>query len=221
MNNLKTFITLLAILFALPWLFLILFPYLSMAEITPVPYSEDDGTQVAWGYPAGAPGMAMRGAEIYARNGCAYCHTQMIRPTYAGADRWREGWAGRAGDGDENMIRETRPRDYMYEDYAPLGVARNGPDLSNVGWRITDESWHYQHLYDPRSVREESYMPAFRNLFEKRKVQLQRSEAALDVELPEGDEYEIVPTEDARALVYYLLSLKKDAKVPSKVASSK
>lgn len=222
MNSLKSFTILLAVVFALPWVFLILRPSLHLASMETIQYQEQDGTQPSWGYPPPAPGMVSRGAEVYARNGCAYCHTQMIRPTYAGRDRWRSGWAGREGDGDENMVRETRPEDYMHESYAPLGILRNGPDLSNVGWRITDAEWHYQHLYNPRSIEdhEDSYMPAFRNLFEKRKIVGQRSDEALDIELPEGEDYEVVPTDDAKALVRYLLSLKKDAKIPAKMAAS-
>ena len=132
------------------------------------------------------------GAKIYAAEGCAYCHTQMVRPTYAGPDMWRTGWGGRDPEG---LSRETRPEDYFGESFAFLGYQRMGQDLSNVGHRITSREEMHRHLYDPRSFDQDSGMPAYTHLYTR-----------------EGDRY--VPTAKAEALVDYLLSRKKDAKIP-------
>ena len=131
----------------------------------------------------------------HAAEGCVYCHTQVIRPTYAGPDMWRPGWGGREADG---LARETQPMDYTLEEVAPLGYQRIGQDLSNVGHRITTRELMHQHLYDPKSLDPDSGMPAYLHLYKKS---------------PYGEG--LVPTPKAEALVDYLLSLKKDQPVPS------
>ena len=89
---------------------------------------------------------------------------------------------------------------------------RTGPDLSNIGVRNPSEQWHYLHLYNPQITSPGSIMPPFPFLFETRPIdptvgatpdalQLRDSYAPL-----EGQE--VVPTDDARALVAYLKSLK-------------
>ena len=82
--------------FGAPWLLLIVLPYLRLASAEPIPYAEDAGAEVA-AYPdpqVYQTGESDFGSKIYAREGCAYCHTQVVRPTYAGADMWRPGWGG-------------------------------------------------------------------------------------------------------------------------------
>ena len=103
------------------------------------------------------------GAKVYAAEGCAYCHTQMVRPTYAGPDMWRSGWGGRESEG---LSRETRPEDYFGEGFAYLGYQRLGQDLSNVGHRITSREKMHRHLYDPKSFDGDSGMPAFKHLYD-------------------------------------------------------
>jgi len=102
-------------------------------------------------------------------------------------------------------------QDYVWDNPVMLGSQRLGPDLANIGVRQPDAKWHLKHLYDPASVVENSIMPPYRFLFEKRKIGRQPSPDAL--ELPQGSVdpgYEIVPTDKARALVAYLLSLRSD-----------
>lgn len=214
MNSLKPFLILLAMAFIAPWLVLVVYPSVRLKSIVvEVAYAKEDDSKDPV-YPVGRPYLAT-GARVYAGNGCAYCHTQMIRPTYAGADRWRSGWSGREEDG---LARETLPFDYLGEKYAYLGVQRNGPDLSNVGHRIKDAKWHYDHLYNPRAVVPGSIMPAFSNLFLTQPVVGQVSELAVDVIDRGGSRYEVVPSGDAKALVGYLLGMKKDQKVPKSIA---
>jgi cytochrome c oxidase cbb3-type subunit 2 len=96
---------------------------------------------------------------------------------------------------------------------------RAGPDLANIGVRAPDANWQLQHLYAPKSVVPNSTMPSFKFLFEVRKAGSAPSPDALKLPLaqmpnkflpPPG--YEVVPTEDAKNLAAYLLSLK--ASVP-------
>ena len=136
---------------------------------------------------------------------------------YAGTEGWRNGWAGRV---EENLARSTRPQDYSGESYAHLGIARLGPDLSNYGHRASGLNELFLHLYDPFQMEPQSLMPSYRNLFHTRKVQGERSADALDIELDceDADQWEVVPSDDAKALAAYLLSMKKDGLVPKSLA---
>jgi cytochrome c oxidase cbb3-type subunit 2 len=166
-------------------------------------------------YPAGKPNIFRRGQQIYGAEGCASCHTQMIRPTFMTFESYRPDFGKEGTIEAPKRIRETRPADYAGEEYAFLGVQRIGPDLSNVGYRH-DEAWHHLHLYNPRAVRGYSNMPSFRHLYKKQKIRGQRSADALELtgEFDPGEGIEVVPTESARTLVDYLMTLKKDDVLP-------
>jgi cytochrome c oxidase cbb3-type subunit 2 len=188
----------LAVCFALPWALLIVGPYISEANTQPVPYTEEEmEIEGVAQYPDRSTlrfGESDYGAKVYAAEGCAYCHTQMVRPTYAGPDMWRSGWGGRDS---EKLNRETRPEDYFGEGFAYLGYQRLGQDLSNVGHRITSREDMHRHLYDPKSFDKDSGMPRYIHLYEKSEL---------------TGKY--VPSSKANALVDYLMSRKKDAKIP-------
>lgn len=197
----------LGLAFALPWLCLVIVPFQQQSNAAPVPYAEEDGME---GGPAAYPDSVLQrygasdyGRKIYAAEGCAYCHTQVIRPTYAGPDRWRDGWGGRE-DGGGKFVRETVAGDYATERYAPLGYQRIGQDLSNVAYRIKTKEEMHRHLYDPKSFDRDSGMPAYRHLYKQS---------------PYGDG--LVPTPKAEALVDYLMSLKKDQPLPASLARKK
>ena len=85
------------------------------------PQTDEDGGDV---YPSPPSGMALRGAQVYAANGCVYCHSQQVRPDYGGADLERK-WGER----------RSAPRDYIFQPIVFLGKMRTGPDLANVGHR--------------------------------------------------------------------------------------
>jgi len=263
--------------FAFSWVGLTMIPNAQIGNLEP--QMDEDGNDP---YPAPKSGMADRGRQVYVGNGCIYCHSQQVRPSYGGSDidrKWGE--------------RRSAPRDYLFERPALLGKMRMGPDLSNIGKRapVDDENapppastdstaaapappapgagtappatanpetpatasgaappspaagsaspapvvaaqtapavatpsgpaisgeplqysaeWHHRHLYDPRSMTLDSTMPAYRFLYEKRKIGGQASTDALKLDdhkaPPEG--YEIVPTYDAKCLVAYLMSL--------------
>jgi len=188
-----------AVAFALPCVLLVVAPFVALSNAEPIPYAEDADVEGGFSqYPSREfhrYGESDYGRQVYAAEGCAYCHTQVIRPTYAGPDMWRPGWGGRE---EEGLARETRPRDYVMEEVAPLGYQRIGQDLANVGHRITTREKMHQHLQDPKSIDPNSGMPAYEHLYRPS---------------PYGDE--VVPTPRAEALVDYLLSLRKDQPVPA------
>lgn len=219
--SLRTFILGLAVTFGIAWLAVVVAPFFAMRGLEPVEFDEAaDGTTGVF-IPKRA-GRVAGGAEIYGENGCYLCHTQIIRPTYAGTDLFRPDWGGNAADENRgDTRRETTAFDYDGESFAQVGVMRLGPDLSNIGVRVSTyvgegespEAWLYQHLYDPRSIPSlwKSTCPSHGFLFQSRPVAGAPSGSAVAVE----DDREVVPGPDARALVSYLLSLKRDHAVPA------
>ncbi len=89
--------------------------------------------------------LQLVGRDIYVREGCYNCHSQMIRPFRAETERY--GHYSVAGE-------------FVYDHPFQWGSKRTGPDLARVGGRYSDE-WHRVHLNNPRDVVPESNMPAF------------------------------------------------------------
>ena len=89
--------------------------------------------------------LELAGRNIYIREGCYNCHSQMIRPFRDEVERY----------GHYSLAAES-----MYDHPFQWGSKRTGPDLARVGKRYSDE-WHVQHLIDPRSVVPESIMPGY------------------------------------------------------------
>jgi cytochrome c oxidase cbb3-type subunit 2 len=89
--------------------------------------------------------LEQAGRNIYVREGCYTCHSQMIRPFRDEVERY----------GHYSLAAES-----MYDHPFQWGSKRTGPDLARVGGRYSDE-WHLQHLKDPRSVVPESIMPKY------------------------------------------------------------
>ena len=187
-------------LFGASWLAFVAYPYITFAGMQP---NKDPNTNAV--APQGNPGTADQGARVYAANGCVYCHSQFVRDKNEGADIDR-GWGKR----------RTVARDYMFDRYVFLGNSRLGGDLTNIGVRQTDPQWFYRLLYDPRSLHPASVMPSFRYLFRTRKISGQSSADALKLSGPAAPPrgYEIVPTEQGRAIVAYLISLKRNYALP-------
>jgi len=192
-------------IFLFTWLGFVVFPWLEIGHLPPI---QDEGsTDIA---PWDSSGEAHAGERIYAADGCVYCHTQQVRPESSGADIVR-GW-GTAKDADgKEVTRRSYPRDYIWQGQTFLGNTRSGADLSNVGERFPDAAKLYSYLYDPYILNGHSSMPEFRFLFVTQKISGQVSQDALvltPADAPPAG-YEVVPTAQARALVAYLLSLKK------------
>jgi cytochrome c oxidase cbb3-type subunit 2 len=112
-------------------------------EIIPLFFQKSTTEPVAGLKPYSA--LALTGRDIYVREGCYNCHSQMIRPFRAETERY--GHYSVAGE-------------FVYDRPFQWGSKRTGPDLARVGGRYTDE-WHRIHLINPRDVVPESNMPGY------------------------------------------------------------
>jgi len=122
--------------FAIPWLVMVAIPFVKMRSLEPVMYDEVNDGQIGQ-YDPNRPGSIGAGSKIYAQEGCAACHTQVSRPTYAGNDVFQPSLAGIAVDPERgDTRRETTVWDYAGEEYAWIGETRIGPDLGNFGRRV-------------------------------------------------------------------------------------
>lgn len=114
-----------------------------LVEITPLLFQKQTNEPVVGLKPYTA--LQMEGRDIYIREGCNNCHSQMIRPFRSETERY--GHYSLAGE-------------HVWERPFLWGSKRTGPDLARVGGRYSDE-WHYVHLMNPRDVVPESNMPGF------------------------------------------------------------
>ena len=120
-----------------------------LAEVVPL-YFSGQVTEPAPGVtPYGA--LALEGRDIYVREGCYGCHSQMIRPLRAETQRY----------GHYSLAGES-----VYDHPFQFGSKRTGPDLARVGGRYSDE-WHRVHLMNPRDLVPESNMPGYPWLAER------------------------------------------------------
>lgn len=114
-----------------------------LVEIVPLMFQKETTQPVSNLKPYTA--LQMEGRDIYIREGCHTCHSQMVRPLRAETERY----------GHYSVAGES-----VWEHPFLWGSKRTGPDLARVGGRYSD-TWHREHLLDPRSVVPESNMPAF------------------------------------------------------------
>ncbi|HWQ39233.1 MAG TPA: cytochrome-c oxidase, cbb3-type subunit II [Burkholderiales bacterium] len=114
-----------------------------LVEIVPLFFQRSTTEPVAGLQPYSA--LQLEGRDIYIREGCNNCHSQMIRPMRAETERY--GHYSVAGE-------------FVYDHPFLWGSKRTGPDLARVGGRYSDE-WHRLHMVNPRSVVPESNMPGY------------------------------------------------------------
>jgi cytochrome c oxidase cbb3-type subunit 2 len=114
-----------------------------LVEIVPL-YFQRSLTEPVAGLKPYAP-LQLVGRDIYVREGCYNCHSQMVRPFRAETERY--GHYSVAGE-------------FVYDRPFQWGSKRTGPDLARVGGRYSDE-WHRIHMLNPREVVPESIMPAY------------------------------------------------------------
>lgn len=117
-----------------------------LVEIAPLFYLESTIEKVKGVRPY-TP-LELAGRNIYIREGCYVCHSQMVRPLRDEVERY----------GHYSLAAES-----MYDHPFQWGSKRTGPDLARVGGKYSD-AWHQQHLIDPRSVVPESVMPPYKLL---------------------------------------------------------
>lgn len=114
-----------------------------LVEIVPLFYLENTIEKVEGMRPY-TP-LELRGRDVYVREGCYLCHSQMIRPLRDEVERY----------GHYSLAAES-----MYDHPFQWGSKRTGPDVARVGGRYSDE-WHLDHLRHPQSVVPESIMPSY------------------------------------------------------------
>jgi cytochrome c oxidase cbb3-type subunit 2 len=114
-----------------------------LVEIVPL-YFQKSTTEPVAGLKPYTP-LQLAGRDIYIREGCYNCHSQMVRPFRAEVERY----------GPYSVAGE-----FVYDHPFQWGSKRTGPDLARVGGRYSDE-WHRVHLLNPRDVVPESNMPAY------------------------------------------------------------
>ena len=114
-----------------------------LVEIAPLFYLQNTIEKVEGVRPYSP--LELKGRNIYIREGCYVCHSQMIRPFRDEVERY----------GHYSLAAES-----MYDHPFQWGSKRTGPDLARVGGRYSDD-WHVQHLINPQSVVPESVMPKY------------------------------------------------------------
>ena len=166
-----------------------------LVQIVPLFFQKETTEPVAGLKPYTA--LQLEGRDLYIREGCVSCHSQMIRPFRAETERY----------GHYSVAGES-----VYDHPFLWGSKRTGPDLARVGGRYSDD-WHRAHLYNPRNVVPESKMPAYPWLVENKldgKNTATKLEAMRTLGVPYTDE-DIAGAKDAvkgktemDALVAYL-----------------
>ncbi len=130
-----------------PWLLIVLVVAVvsigGLAEIVPLFFQKSTTEPIAGLQPYSA--LRLAGRDVYVREGCYNCHSQMIRPFRAETERY--GHYSVAGE-------------FVYDRPFQWGSKRTGPDLARVGGRYSDE-WHRAHLNNPRDLVPESNMPGY------------------------------------------------------------
>ncbi len=175
--------------------------------------------------------LELQGRDIYIREGCYTCHSQMVRPFRSETSRYGE--YSKAGE-------------YVYDHPFQWGSKRTGPDLMRVGGKYPD-SWHYNHMLDPTSMSEQSIMPAYPWLFDNQ-LDVNSTKAKIEamiklgVPYPAGyadkagddlkkqamgitaslkkDKIEITDDKEIIALIAYLQRLGTDIKADAKAATA-
>ncbi len=176
--------------------------------------------------------LELQGRDIYIREGCYTCHSQMIRPFRSETARYGE--YSKAGE-------------FVYDHPFQWGSKRTGPDLARIGGKYPD-SWHYNHMLDPTSMSDKSIMPAYPWLLDDQ-IDMGSTQAKIEamitlgVPYPEGygtkanddlkkqadaiashlkqDGIETLPDREIVALIAYLQRMGTDIKAEKAVAGSK
>ena len=169
-----------------------------LVEIVPQFFLKQTTTPIEGLKPLNA--VQLEGRDVYIREGCHVCHTQMVRPLRAEVERY----------GHYSVAGES-----VYEHPFLWGSKRTGPDLARVGGRYSDD-WHKVHLFNPRIVVPESIMPAYPQLYDnkldgKHTADKMRALAKVGVPYTEEDiagaERAVKGVTEMDALVAYLQNL--------------
>ena len=107
--------------------------------------------------------LELEGRDLYIREGCVGCHSQMIRPFRSEVARYGE---------------YSKSGEYVYDHPFLWGSKRTGPDLMRVGGKYND-NWHFNHLWDPQSTSSGSIMPGYKWLFENKEMDYSQIETKM------------------------------------------
>ncbi len=151
--------------------------------------------------------LELHGRDIYIREGCVSCHTQMVRPFRSETERY-QGEYSKAGE-------------FVYDHPFLWGSKRTGPDLHRLGGKFND-AWHYQHMYEPQSTSPGSIMPPYPWLFTQSinpEKTAGKISALRKVGVPYPDGYEETANQDLKTQAQEIVaSLKADGVEASEAA---
>ena len=117
--------------------------------------------------------LELEGRDLYIREGCVGCHSQMIRPFRSEVERYGE---------------YSKSGEYVYDHPFLWGSKRTGPDLHRVGGKYSD-NWHFNHMWDPQSVSEGSIMPSYKWMFDNKKADYTETQKKMEVMVTLGVPY--------------------------------
>lgn len=126
--------------------------------------------------------LELEGRDLYIREGCVGCHSQMIRPFRSEVERYGE---------------YSKSGEYVYDHPFLWGSKRTGPDLMRVGGKYSD-NWHFNHMYDPQSTSPGSIMPGYKWLFANERLDISHIEDKMRVMAKLGVPYTDEEIADAR-----------------------
>lgn len=142
--------------------------------------------------------LELEGRDLYIREGCVGCHSQMIRPFRSEVERYGE---------------YSKSGEYVYDHPFLWGSKRTGPDLMRVGGKYSD-NWHFNHMYDPQSTSPGSIMPGYKWLFANERLDISHIEDKMRVMAKLGVPYTDEEIADARKIWKYRQNrLKKTLKM--------
>lgn len=126
--------------------------------------------------------LELEGRDIYIREGCVGCHSQMIRPFRSEVARYGE---------------YSKSGEYVYDHPFLWGSKRTGPDLMRIGGKYND-NWHYNHMWDPQSTSSGSIMPGYKWLFDNKAADYSDIEKKMEVMATLGVPYTTEDIANAR-----------------------
>jgi len=117
--------------------------------------------------------LELEGRDLYIREGCVGCHSQMIRPFRHEVERYGE---------------YSKSGEFVYDHPFLWGSKRTGPDLMRIGGKYND-NWHFNHMWDPQSTSTGSIMPSYQWLFDNKAMDFSKTEAKMRALQKIGVEY--------------------------------
>ncbi|WP_294818484.1 cytochrome-c oxidase, cbb3-type subunit I [uncultured Flavobacterium sp.] len=129
--------------------------------------------------------LELEGRDLYIREGCVNCHSQMIRPFRSEVERYGE---------------YSKSGEYVYDHPFLWGSKRTGPDLMRVGGKYSD-NWHFNHMWDPQSTSAGSIMPSYKWLFDNKKLDISDIKKKMEVMAQLGVPYSAKDIENAERTI--------------------